>query len=126
MSLNIGEKIKHRDKELRIGPAELSLMINTSKQNIYSIYKRKSIDVETLRKLSVALKYDFFDYYKTPKVDVTVTDILDKDAPEKNIMVPYSDYVILKSDYEHLKEKYELLKKINLLLEDKIKKTKIK
>jgi len=126
MSLNIGEKIKHRAKELRIGPAELSVMINTSKQNIYSIYKRKSIDVEILRKLSVALKYDFFDYFKTTMLDETVTDILDKDTTEKNKRVIYSDYVNLKTDYEHLKEKYELLKKINLLLEDKIKKTKIK
>jgi hypothetical protein len=122
MSVNIGEKIQQRAKELRIGPTELGELLNTSKQNIYSIYKRKSLDAETLRKLSVALKYDFFDYFKPAKLPETFSDITEKYIPEKSKVVAYSEYAKLKADYEHLKEKYELLKKVNLLLEGKTKK----
>lgn len=121
MSVNIGEKIQQRAKELRIGPTELGELLNTSKQNIYSIYKRKSLDAETLRKLSVALKYDFFAYFKPAKLPETFADIPEKYTSEKNKVVAYSDYAKLKADYEHLKEKYELLKKVNLLLEGKTK-----
>ena len=64
MSVHIGEKIKQRAKELRIGPTELGKLIFTSKQNVSGIYKRKSIDVESLQKISQALNYDFFQYYR--------------------------------------------------------------
>ena len=69
MSVHIGEKIKQRAKELRIGTTELGRLINTSKQNIYGIYKRKSTDSEMLRKLSDALDYDFFQYYAIYNLD---------------------------------------------------------
>lgn len=63
MGIHIGEKIRQRAKELRIGPTELGKMIHTSKQNVAGIYKRKSIDAELLQKLSTALDCNFFDYY---------------------------------------------------------------
>lgn len=65
VKIHIGEKIKQRAEELRIGPTELGEMINTSKQNITSIYKREYIDTELLQKISKALKFDFFSYYLT-------------------------------------------------------------
>jgi transcriptional regulator with XRE-family HTH domain len=125
MRVNIGEKIKQRAKELRMGPTELGELLNTSKQNIYSIYKRKNLDAETLRKLSVALKCDFFDYFTPTKLPETFSDITEKYTPEKSKVVAYSEYAKLKADYEHLKEKYELLKKVNLLLEGQNKKTRL-
>lgn len=63
MSLHIGNKIKDRAEQLRIGPTELAEKINSSKQNIYSIFKRNSVDTEILNKISVALEYDFFSLY---------------------------------------------------------------
>ena len=124
MSVNIGEKIKQRAKELRIGPTELGVLLNTSKQNIYSIYKRKSLDAETILKLSVALKYDFFDYFKITQSE-NLSEITENNTPENNL-VSYNEFIKLKNDYEHLKEKYELLKKVNQLLERKTKKKGIK
>lgn len=119
MSIHIGEKVKARAKSLRIGPTELGKMINTSKQNIYGIYKRKSLDTETLRKLSNALDYDFFEYYRmsddTPKL-VEPGGKYER-LPAKT--VPYKEFQKLKADYDNLKEKYDLLKKVNELLEKK-------
>lgn len=63
MNLHIGSLIKKRAQELRIGPTELGSKIDTSKQNMYGIYKRKSIDIELLYKISVALNYNFFNHY---------------------------------------------------------------
>ncbi|MBN8702475.1 MAG: helix-turn-helix transcriptional regulator [Bacteroidetes bacterium] len=70
MGVHIGEKIRQRAKELRMGPTELGKLVHTSKQNIAGIYKRKSIDAELLRKLSHALNYNFFEYY-SPSVVIT-------------------------------------------------------
>lgn len=61
--VHIGEKIRQRAKELRMGPTELGKMINTSKQNVYGIFKRKSIDAELLLSISKALDLDFFQCY---------------------------------------------------------------
>ncbi|MCB9236234.1 MAG: hypothetical protein H6581_31585 [Bacteroidia bacterium] len=56
----IGELIKKVSKEKRIGPTELGQLVNTSKQNIYGIFKRKSIDTDSLLTFSKTLEYDFF------------------------------------------------------------------
>lgn len=120
MAINIGEKVKLRAKQLRIGPTELGKMINTSKQNIYGIYKRKSLDTETLRKLSTALEYDFFEYYR---IGEEVSKINDPAGvyEKANKTVPLKDFQKLKTELDNLKEKYELLKKVNELLEKKNK-----
>lgn len=67
-TLHIGEKIREKTRELRMGPTELSRKINTSIQNIYGIFKRKSIDTELLERISDALDFDFFSYYTAPSV----------------------------------------------------------
>ncbi|MCB9234467.1 MAG: hypothetical protein H6581_22625 [Bacteroidia bacterium] len=59
--MHIGEKIKLRSKELRIGPTELGEMINTSKQNIYGIFRRENLDTSLLRAISLALEFNFFE-----------------------------------------------------------------
>ncbi len=122
MAVNIGEKVKLRAKQLRIGPTELGKLIDTSKQNIYGIYKRKSIDAEILRKLSAALNYDFFEYYKLPEsTNKIIADPHVKYERPNQKYVPLKEYQQLKADYDHLKEKYELLKKVNELLEKRAK-----
>ena len=119
MALNIGEKIRLRAKQLRIGPTELGKLINTSKQNVYSLYQRKSVDAETLRKLSAALEYDFFEYYRMPDETIKVLENDQKYEKGNSKLISLRDYQKLKLEYENLKEKYEMLKKINSLLEKK-------
>ena len=122
MVVNIGEKVRLRAKQLRVGPTELGKLIDTSKQNVYGIYKRKSLDAELLRKLCTALEYDFFEYYRMP--DETAKLILDPvtkydKTNQKYILL--NDYQKLKADYDNLKEKFELLKRVNELLEKRAK-----
>jgi len=121
MKVHIGEKIKNRAIELRIGTTELAKMVNTSKQNIYGIYKRESVDSALLYKLSKALKYDFFSYFINtklpPHTDASSNGKKDKKYPEME-----DQYLLVQNQLMDLKEKYELLKKVNTLLEEKKKK----
>lgn len=105
--MRIGEKIKERAEELRIGPTELGRMIKTSKQNVYSIFERDSIDTLLLQKLSKALDFDFFSFYysnttfsvNSPPEEYVRTN---KSATEKENA--------LRKELKELREKYELLK----------------
>lgn len=125
MSVHIGEKIKARAKELRIGPTELGIMINTSKQNVYGIYKRKTVDAELLKQLSVALKFDFFDYY----YDKQWAKAFNEEQASyyktgKNGVTRKNELANLKKELEELKEKYELLQRLYKLTQEYKPRTK--
>ena len=62
--LHIGQEIQRKAKEIKVSAAELAEKINTTKQNVYLLFKRKSIDTDQLEMISKALGYDFFDLYK--------------------------------------------------------------
>ncbi|MCX6310229.1 MAG: hypothetical protein NT084_01155 [Bacteroidetes bacterium] len=73
--------------------------IKTSKQNIYGIYTRSSIDTALLQKLGKALDFDFFSLY--PAVSNST----------KNKSTTISDEVVsLRKELTELREKYELLR----------------
>ncbi len=117
MKVHIGKKIKERVEELRMRPADLAEKINTSKQNVYGIFKRQSIDTELLSKLSKALDFDFFNFYHSSKSQIA-------NEPQNEI---YKQSAILaqelksvRGEINELREKFELLKGIVDLLKKKI------
>lgn len=115
MEIHIGQKIREKAKELRIGPTELSKMINTSKQNIYGIYKRKSIDTHLLSKISKALNHNFFKHYFSDEI---VLEVAEPKADYKTGKEELKQEVeTLRKELEEMRDKQELLKKINVLLE---------
>lgn len=63
MQLHIGKEIRRIAKQKQVKQIELAEMIITSKQNIYSIYQRKTIDTGILVKICNALNHNFFTYY---------------------------------------------------------------
>lgn len=89
MSVHIGNKIKQVAKAKKIKLTDLSKSISTSRNNLYNIFERKSIDTDLLLKVSRVLDHDFFQYYTPLKSEV-----------EK-----------LRDDVSLLKEMIELLKK---------------
>jgi hypothetical protein len=107
--MHIGEKIKARAKELRVGATELSHLIKTSKQNIYSIYQRKTVDTGLLQKLSKALEYDFFAYYGPTGSLLANTPPVEYHKGNKPFITE-EDLALVKKDLNELREKYELLK----------------
>lgn len=58
------ETDKKKLKDRGMSNAEFARRINTHVRNFYDIFKRKSIDTELLKKISLVLEFDFFNYYK--------------------------------------------------------------
>ncbi|HEV7232027.1 MAG TPA: helix-turn-helix domain-containing protein [Bacteroidia bacterium] len=120
MRIHIGEKIKARAKELRMGPTELAQHISTSKQNVYGIYKRESIDTELLQKISKALELDFFCYYFDPKLPIAEEDLPKYFARNRQKADPAAEEVIqLRKELAELREKFDILKKLYELTTEK-------
>ncbi len=107
--MHIGEKIKARAKELRIGPTELARAIKTSKQNVYGIYLRETIDTGLLMKLGKALEFDFFAYYGT--TGNSAANNPGGIYKRKKGAPPVEDEnALMRKELNEFKEKYELLK----------------
>jgi hypothetical protein len=109
--MHIGERIQARAKELRMGPTELSKKIRTSKQNIFGIYKRDSINTALLQKLSKALEFDFFVYYGTTGSNLS-NDPKGTYSKGKKNRLSDDEILSLQKELTDLKEKYELLKEL--------------
>lgn len=108
--MHIGEKVKARAKDLRIGPTELAKKIRTSKQNIYGIYSRESIDTALLQKLSKALDFDFFAYYGTTGNSSVSTQRNTGYKTKKSSISSDDEVISIRRELKELHEKYELLK----------------
>jgi transcriptional regulator with XRE-family HTH domain len=61
--VHIGKIIKAELKKKRFSVSEFAKIINTDRNNVYHIFKRKSIDTDLLYKISIALEYNFFLEY---------------------------------------------------------------
>ena len=111
--MHIGEKIRARAKELRVGPTELARRIKTSKQNVYGIFGRSSIDTDLLVKLSKALEFDFFAYYGgTSKPELTEQQGAYANKRNRRPSAATSEEEIdkLQKELSDLHEKYDLLR----------------
>jgi len=63
MSDFIGKIIENVFNDSGLSVSELARKIQTTRQNMYGIFKRKSIDTELLTRLGIALNYDFFPHF---------------------------------------------------------------
>lgn len=61
MSYHLGAEIRKILKQRGMTVSEFARRINKSRENIYSIFKRKSLDTELLKNISAVLHYDFFN-----------------------------------------------------------------
>lgn len=98
--LHIGEKIKEVFSESGLSVAEFARRIDTSRENVYGIFKRKSIDTYLLEKISEVLHHNFFEYY-IKKEEL------------------YPEIKFLQKKLEVADQEIAYLKKINKLLENK-------
>lgn len=70
MSVHIGTKIKSTVTKKGMTVSEFGRRINKSRENVYSIFKRKTIDTGLLTTISEVLEHDFFQYYTTLTDDI--------------------------------------------------------
>lgn len=57
--IHIGKLIEEQMKKKKYSTAKLADALGCKRQNIYGIYKRKSIDTNLLVRISQLLEYDF-------------------------------------------------------------------
>ena len=119
MSVHIGQKIKEQIKKRGTSVSELARRISTSRENIYSIFKRETIDTGLLYKIGIALDIDFFTYY----ADVNSTTNFAED-PEPYLANKKSqmehENAALKKELESVKSENKFLREINGLLKEKL------
>lgn len=63
MSVHIGKLIGKKIEEVGMTKSEFGRRISTSPQHAHFILKKKSINTDLLRKISLTLDYDFFQHY---------------------------------------------------------------
>ena len=61
--IHIGSIIKKRFDEQGLSVSWFAKQLCCDRTNVYSIFKRESIDTALLVKISLILKHDFFKYY---------------------------------------------------------------
>jgi hypothetical protein len=67
---NIGSKIRGVVEKKGMTVSEFGRRINKSRENVYSIFKRKTIDTGLLVTISKVLEHDFFQYYTSMPADI--------------------------------------------------------
>ena len=81
-SQHIGSLIKQILKNKKISVKEFAEQLHCSRQNIYDIFKRHSINSELLQRISKILDCDFKDPPKTDKQNLSIMALI-KTNPSK-------------------------------------------
>jgi len=67
MSIHIGKKIKEEVYKQNISVSDFAKKINRSRNVVYDIFGRESIDTDLLNKIGKILNCDFFSMYSSQK-----------------------------------------------------------
>jgi transcriptional regulator with XRE-family HTH domain len=122
MAIHIGKKIKDELYKQGISVSSFAKKINRSRNVVYDIFERESIDTALLNKIGIVLRIDFFSIYseqKEYKRD-SIAPVSVKD--EKVSYNPVSEQLrFLEKQNESLRNEINYLKKIIALMEEKKK-----
>lgn len=122
MSVHIGKRIKEELYGQGISVSVFAKKINRSRNVVYDIFDRESIDTDLLQKISEVLRCNFFELYSTYKKN--------KGNREKNGLVSdagtaynnSTEYIsLLEQKNNALENEIAYLKKIITLMEGKKK-----
>ena len=118
MAAHIGKIVRKHLEEVGMTKSEFARRLETSPQNIYGIFKRKSIDTELLKEISAVLNYDFFQYYTTSAMVVneekagyaTKDKVFTAMDLHREVERLRKDIEILRNENQYLKEIHQLMK----------------
>lgn len=123
MAIHIGKKIKEELYKQGISVSTFAKKINRSRNVVYDIFERESIDTALLNKICLVLRLDFFSIYSEQKeykkegmIQLVVKD-------EKSGYNPIAEQLrLIEKQNQALIKEVEYLKKIVSLMENKPKK----
>ncbi len=114
MALHIGKMIRSRIETSGMNKSEFARRINSTPQNVYSIFKRKSLDTEMLFEISRVLGFDFFQYYTdgpTPHVGSDIHSILPASQINQELNEAKRELEMLRQENKYLHELVRLQRK---------------
>lgn len=123
MSIHIGAIIKEELYKQGISVTAFAKKINRSRNVVYDIFERESVDTALLNKIGLILHIDFFSLYSDQKA-YKKEGVLPITVKEEKPLSNKTDnkLKLLEQQIEVLKNEVAYLKKIIALLEDKKKK----
>lgn len=112
---HIGKKIEEIVRLKNIPIVEFARKVNTTRNNLYNIFRRESIDTDLLFKIGEILEFDFFLF-------------LSKQAKNSEAYLPKQDlikdknpqYVLKNSDLKRLEYQIKIVEKENEHLKERI------
>ena|GEM_PF-255227 len=120
MAIHIGKKIKEEMQKQNVSVSVFAEKINRSRNVVYDIFGRESIDTDLLNKISKILNCDFFSLYSSQKE--YLSDAV-KYFHVSESSVPYGKHseqiIALQQQNQVLLNEINYLKKIITLLENK-------
>jgi|JI10StandDraft_1071094.scaffolds.fasta_scaffold1574758_1 transcriptional regulator with XRE-family HTH domain len=90
MEVHVGNLIERRLEEMGMTKAEFGRRINTSRQNVNSLLRKKSLDTSILQRICDALKYDFFKHFSLKGVETPLPP-----PPPPTVVPPLATFKIL-------------------------------
>ncbi|MBL7912199.1 MAG: hypothetical protein JNJ41_14155 [Bacteroidia bacterium] len=123
MAIHIGKKIREELFRQGVSVIDFAKRINRSRNVVYNIFERESIDTALLNKIGKELKCDFFSLYSIQK-EYNNSNTKSYFVNEPNTLynkIQSEEIKTLQKQIEVLQNEVNYLKKINGLLEKKTK-----
>lgn len=106
---HIGHKIEEVLRKKRIPVVEFARDLNTTRNNIYNIFSRESIDTNLLEKIETILDYNFFEYLS--KRSIGENNFSSFSHKEQLAMENLPTHPVAKSERRKYEEKIRMLEK---------------
>ena len=123
MAIHIGKKIKEELYKQGVSVSAFAKKINRSRNVVYDIFERESIDTSLLNKICLVLRLDFFSIYseqKEYKKEGMIQLVVKEEKSGYNPIV--EQLRLIEKQNQALIKEVEYLKKIVSLMEKKPKK----
>jgi len=127
MAIHIGKKIKEELYKQGISVSTFARKINRSRNVVYDIFERESIDTALLNKIGLVLRIDFFSLYSGQKEYTRDPMLITHVKEEKIAYNTLADQLrlveqqneFLQKENTHLETENANLRKIIALMEEK-------
>jgi transcriptional regulator with XRE-family HTH domain len=119
-NLHIGKKIKEVLRDSNLSVIEFAKKINRTRDPVYKIFAKESMDTELLQKISEVLQHDFFSYYSNTLSIVKEPGKAGYVKKDDLLASMGKDLLAMKQKLAEMDEKYEVLQKLSRFQEEKI------
>jgi len=112
--VHVGKKIEEVLRERHIPVIEFARRINTNRNNVYSIFRRESIDTKLLQKVGEVLQYNFFLFVSITLYGQTKMENVNSEEMQRKYDLDVADKI------DKLQERLSKAEEENALLRERL------